>query len=98
MSEWAKAGRGLGAPIDGTFRFTINFADDYVLIARDEYNLQFMLEGLHNFNNNWGLETNIVKTEHVCTAFQPQETEVTVRMKVQVQLLSYINYISVRRS
>jgi hypothetical protein len=52
LLEWVKACRGVGVTIKGTFLFTLNFADDQVLIAKDESDLEFTSKHLHKIYNS----------------------------------------------
>jgi hypothetical protein len=46
LLEWMKACRGTGVTVDGTFMFTLNFPDDQILTAQNEFDLEFMLKHL----------------------------------------------------
>jgi hypothetical protein len=55
----------MGIPIQNTHVYSINFADDQVLIAQDHDDMEFMARKLKEEYKKWGLTMNKKKT-YIC--------------------------------
>src|SRR6185437_16066167 len=56
---------GLGLEIGGTLVCALLYADDIVLLAKDRYRLQTMLDTVANYAKKWRFELNPKKSEVV---------------------------------
>ena len=55
---------GLGVSVrDGKYLSILLYADDVVLIANSEHDLQRMLETTYNYDRNWGIHFNCDETK-----------------------------------
>ncbi|XP_044766857.1 uncharacterized protein LOC123322865 [Coccinella septempunctata] len=53
----------MGIPLNNTTIYTLNFADDQVVMAQDLDDLEYMTRKEYR---HWGLEVNVAKTEYMC--------------------------------
>ncbi|XP_030747136.1 uncharacterized protein LOC115875769 [Sitophilus oryzae] len=53
----------MGIPVGEHILYSLSFADDQVVIAQDSYDLEFMLNRLHEEYERWGLKISFKKTE-----------------------------------
>lgn len=66
INDMDTALEGNGVKIkDNFFIKLLKFADDVKLVSSDFKDLQIMLNNLHNYNNQWGLNLNLDKTKIV---------------------------------
>lgn len=56
----------MGIDANGTHLFTLQFADDQVLLAENRDNLEYMTRKLSEEYNKWGLSMNVSKTKYLC--------------------------------
>jgi hypothetical protein len=56
----------MGIPIQNTYVYSINFADDQVLLAQDHDDMEYMARKLKEEYEKWGLTINLEKTKYVC--------------------------------
>jgi hypothetical protein len=52
----------MGIPIQNTHVYSLNFADNQVLIAQDHDNMEFMAQKLKEEYEKWQLTMNLEKT------------------------------------
>jgi len=55
----------MGIPIQNTHVYSLNFADDQVLIAQDHDDMEFMARKLKEEYEKWGLTMNLEKTKYI---------------------------------
>jgi hypothetical protein len=55
----------MGVPIQNTHVYSLNFADDQVLIAQD-HDMEFIAQKLNEEYEKWGLTMNLEKTKYIC--------------------------------
>ena len=55
----------MGLPVQNTHVYSLNFADDQVVIAQDHDNVEFMARKLKEEYKKWGLTMNLEKTKYV---------------------------------
>jgi len=53
----------MGIPIQKTQVYSLNFADDHVLIAQDHDDMEFMARKLKEEYEKWGLTMNLEKNQ-----------------------------------
>jgi hypothetical protein len=56
----------MGIPIQNTHVYSLNFADDQVLIAQDHDDMEFMARKLKEEHEKWGFTMNLEKTKYIC--------------------------------
>ena len=56
----------MGIPIQNTYVYSLNFADDQVLIAQYHDDMEYMTRKLKERYEKWGLAINLEKTKYVC--------------------------------
>ncbi|XP_030767351.1 uncharacterized protein LOC115891091 [Sitophilus oryzae] len=60
----------MGIEIDNECLFTLQFADDQIIVANDKDDMQYMLRKLIEEYGEWGLTVNIAKTKYLCIGAQ----------------------------
>ncbi|KAF2890792.1 hypothetical protein ILUMI_15381, partial [Ignelater luminosus] len=65
LIHWRRTCRNMGIDVHGEKLFTLHFADDQVIIAKDEGNIYYMLRKLDDEYHKWGLTINTDKTEYI---------------------------------
>jgi hypothetical protein len=59
--EWKRSCQGMGVAVKDRYLFTLNFADDQVVIAQDHFDLEFMVRRLRKTYESWGFTLNYKK-------------------------------------
>jgi hypothetical protein len=67
LRNWKKKCQPMGTPIQNTYGYSLNFADDQVLLAQDYVDMEYMGRKLKEEYEKWGLAINLEKTKYVCT-------------------------------
>jgi hypothetical protein len=57
----------MGIPLENTTLYTLQFADDQVVLAGDKEDLEYMTCKLKEIYEKWGLDKNLNKTKYLCT-------------------------------
>ncbi|XP_030761326.1 uncharacterized protein LOC115886365 [Sitophilus oryzae] len=70
LKNWKRKIRGMGIEIDNECLFTLQFADDQIIVANDKDDMQYMLRKLIEEYGEWGLTVNIAKTKYLCIGAQ----------------------------
>ena len=55
----------MGIPIQNTYVYSINFADDQVVLAQDHDDMEYMERKLKEEREEWGLTINLEKTKYI---------------------------------
>jgi len=66
LEEWKHKCSGMGIPLENTTLYTLQFADDQVVLAGDKEDLDYMTRKLKETYEKWGLDMNLNKTEYLC--------------------------------
>jgi hypothetical protein len=61
LEVWKRNCQGMGIPVNDRYLFTLNFADDQMVIAQDQFDLEFMMRRLQYAYESWGLTLNLKK-------------------------------------
>jgi hypothetical protein len=56
----------MGISIQNTYVYSLNFADDQVLLAQDHDDMEYMARKLKEVYEKWGLAIHLEKTKYVC--------------------------------
>jgi hypothetical protein len=56
----------MGKPIQNTHVYSLNFADDQVVIAQNHNDKEFMARKLKEEYEKWGFTMNLEKTKYIC--------------------------------
>jgi len=56
----------MSIPVQNTHVYSLNFADDQVVIAQDHGDMEFMAQKLKEDYEKWGLTMNLEKTKYIC--------------------------------
>jgi len=66
LRNWKRKCQLIGITIQNTFVYSLNFADDQVLLAQDHDNMEYMARKLKEKYEKWGLAINLEKPKYVC--------------------------------
>lgn len=66
LKLWKRKCKGMGVPINNRTIYTLQFADDQVLIAQEKEDLEYMTRKLREEYEKAGLYINIDKTKYLC--------------------------------
>ena len=66
LRNWKKKCQPMGIPIQNTYVYSLNFADDQVLLAQDHDDMEYMARKLKEGYEKRGLTMNLEKTKYVC--------------------------------
>lgn len=71
LEKGLKAGKkkynGMGVPLDDNTIYTLSFAGDQVLVAKDYEGIEYMNRNLNDEYITWELEINFNKTQYLYT-------------------------------
>lgn len=94
--EWKRKCGGMGIPVGEHILYSLSFADDQVVIAQDSYDLEFMLNRLHEEYERWGLKISFKKTEFlVCVVNSETNFELLLNDEVQLSQVEEFKYLGV---
>jgi len=66
MEEWKRKCSGMGIPLENTTLYTLQFADDQVVLKGDKEDVGYMTCKLKETYEKWGLDMNLNKTKYLC--------------------------------
>lgn len=67
LKQWKRKVRGMGIQLnDDMCLYTLQFADDQVVLANDKDDMEYMVRKLIQEYFEWGLAVNIDKTKYLC--------------------------------
>jgi hypothetical protein len=78
--------------IGGQVICTVKYADDLVLLAREEKVLQGMVDRLSEIGRRYGMEMNVEKTKVMRISRQPSPMKIMIDQK-QLENVEYFNYL-----
>jgi hypothetical protein len=78
--------------IGGQVIRTVKYADDLVLLAREEKVLQGMIDKLIEIGRRYGMEMNVEKTKVMRISRQPSSIQIMIDQK-QLENVEYFNYL-----
>jgi hypothetical protein len=82
----------MGIPVNDRYLFALKFADDQVMIAQDQFDLEFMLRRLQNAYESWGLTLNFKNTEYL--AINSKETDnLILEERIEMKQVDYSKYL-----
>jgi len=77
LEEWKPKCSGMGIPLENTTLYTLQFADDQVVLLGDKEDLEYMTRKLKETYKKWGLDMNLNKTIYLCI----EETHSNLKLK-----------------
>jgi hypothetical protein len=77
--------------IGGQVLHTVKYADDLVLLAKEEKVLQGMVDRLIEIGRCYGMEMNVEKTKEMRISRQPSPMKIMIDQK-QLENVEYLNY------
>ena len=66
LRNWKRRNQAMGIPVQNTHAYWLKFADDKVLIAQDQDDMEFMAWKLKEEYEKWGFTMNLEKTKYIC--------------------------------
>lgn len=76
LKEWQVKCSRMGINIDGNYLHTLLFADDQVVLATDEDDINYMTRKLHDTYKKWGLKINFDKTKYMVVNGRAQDMQI----------------------
>lgn len=76
LDTWYRKCAGMGIPIDNSTLHSLLFADDQIVFAQDEEDMEYMLRKLTEEFEKWGLKLNYQKTEYMCVGREAQNIRI----------------------
>jgi hypothetical protein len=64
LEEWKRKCHGMGIPLENITLYTLQFADDQVVLVGKKEDLECMTRKLKETFEKWGLDMNLNKTEY----------------------------------
>jgi hypothetical protein len=92
LEEWKRSCQGMGVAAKDRYLFTLNFADDQVVIAQDHFDLEFMVRRLRTIYESWGLTLNYKKTEHLAINSN-EKNNLALEEGIQIKQVSHSKYL-----
>jgi len=65
LNIWKRKCSGMGYNLDNTTIYTLQFADDHVVMAQNKDDLEYMCLKFQEKYSKWGLTMNIAKTKNM---------------------------------
>jgi hypothetical protein len=65
LRNWKRKCQPMGLPIQNTYVYSLNVADDQLLLAQDHDDMECMARKLKEEYEKWGLAINLAK-EQIC--------------------------------
>ena len=65
IKNWRRKCNSMGIQINNDHLYSLNFADDQIIFAEDDNDINYMIRKLKEEYENWGLKINPSKTEYM---------------------------------
>lgn len=75
LEQWRRKCGGMGIPLEDRTLYTLHYADDQVILARDSEDIEYMFRKLSEEYSKWGLLINLKKTEYLCVGGTGQDIQ-----------------------
>lgn len=92
LNLWKRKCKGMGVDLGGVCLYTLQFADDQVLIANDKDDLEYMTRKLQEEYEKWGLQLNTQKTKYLPIAQEKVNIELE---KEEIEACDEYTYLGV---
>ena len=93
LKTWRAKCQNMGIPISNDCLYTIHFADDQVICAQDEFDIQYMLNKLFEEYEKWGLHINTNKTEYMVIGGKGADLIIKGNLVKNVERYKYLGTI-----
>lgn len=94
LQRWKKKCRPMGIDIGDIHLYTLQFADDQVIVANDRDDLEYMARKLQQEYEIWGLELNTHKTKYLPIG-STQQTNIKLENNEEVEVCTEYSYLGV---
>jgi hypothetical protein len=84
----------MGIPIQNTYVYSLNFADDQVLLAQDNDDMEYMVRKLKEGYEEWELTVNLGKIEYVY--FGEEKEALKVDCSEEINLCTECTYLGTK--
>lgn len=96
LRKWKKKCGPMGIELDdNSYLYSLQFADDQVIMANDKDDLEYMARKLQEEYEIWGLEMNTKKTEYLPVGTQ-NATKIMLENNQEVEVVSEYTYLGVK--
>jgi len=91
--EWKRKCSGIGITLENTTLFTLQVADDQVVLAGDKEDLEYMTRKLKETYEKWALDVKLNKTKYLCIG----ETQNNLKLdkSSDIEFCQEYNYLGV---
>lgn len=83
LTQWRRQVSGMGIDISNDYLTTLFFADDQVVVAGDEDDMDFMFRKLLDSYKKWGLNINLKKTEYLVVGNVESDPELEINRNIK---------------
>ncbi len=95
LQKWKRSCAGMGIPLDMySTLYTLQFADDQVIVAHDQDDIEFMLIRIRDEYAKWGLTLNLGKTMY--WALNTNNEYITMGTGNKIKKTEEIKYLGVK--
>lgn len=94
LKNWKKKCSGMGIQINDKIIYTLQFADDQVLLAQDKEDLEYMTRKIKEEYEKAGLSMNVKKTRYLCVGEEAVDLDLENGEKIAV--CDHYKYLGVR--
>jgi hypothetical protein len=90
LEKWCRKCRNMGVQLGRDYIQTLLFADDQVVLAEDEEDVEYMLRKLIEEYDKWGLEVNTEKTQYLVVGRNGRDLNVNGKIIKNVEEYKYL--------
>lgn len=95
LKGWKRKVNGMGIELNNTCLYTLQFADDQVVIANDREDIEYMMRKLVEEYSRWGLDVNIDKTKYLCVGSEENDIHLTMENNQKIKACQDYKYLGV---
>jgi hypothetical protein len=93
LEEWKRKFFGMGIPLENTTLYTLQFADDQVVLACDKEDLQSLICKLKETYDKWDLYMNLNKTKYLYVG--EKHSNLRLDKKSEIECCQVYKYLGV---
>lgn len=94
LNKWKRKCENMGIPLNNKTIYTLQFADDQVILAQDKDDLEYMSRKIKEEYEKAGLNMNLNKTKYLCIG--NETTDLELENNEQIKTCDSYKYLGVR--